>query len=297
MRIREPGQITETLWFLGTMESCVYLLEGVRESILINAGLSCVVPKIIAQLREYDIDESKITKILMLHSHFDHVGIAPFFKRRHPEITILASARAWNALKKPKVLKSINDANQYVIRDRNLVDACSGYDLNWNPEIIGKSISDGDRIDLGDLEIQILATPGHSPCSISAYVPELKILFPSEAGGMPCGDKIITYGTSNYTEFESSIQKLKKLPVNYICSDHYGYVKGDEVDNFIEKSIQETSKRRILMKNIYKQTGSVDKATNDVVAQFWDENNLNLVPDDVFFEAHRQMILHVIGRQ
>ena len=55
------------------MESCVYLLEGSRESILINGGMSFIFHDIVRQFDEFNIDESKITKILILHSHFDHV--------------------------------------------------------------------------------------------------------------------------------------------------------------------------------------------------------------------------------
>lgn len=295
MRIREPGKIAENLWFLGKMESCVYLLEGSRESILINGGLSCLVPTILQQFEKFHIDESKITKILILHSHFDHVGIVPFFKRRHPEITVLASHRACQVLNKPKVLQSINEANHYVTENKGLASECAKYDLDWREEIDIYPVGEGDRVDLRDFQISIFDTPGHSPCSISAYVPELEILFPSEAGGLPCGDKIITYGTSSYSDFEKSIQKLKDLPVRLICSDHYGYVAGDEASIFIEKSIQEARNRRILIEKTYDQAANVDDAALELAKRFKDENFLNLVPDETFFEAHRQMTKHIIS--
>jgi 2-aminobenzoylacetyl-CoA thioesterase len=278
------------------MESCIYLLEGSRESVLINGGMSFVVPDIIRQFQDFGIDESKITKILILHSHFDHVGIVPFFKRHNPKITILASSRALNVLKKPKVLKSINDNNHLVIEKMGLVDQCSNYDLDWTTDISGKAVRDGDRIDLGDLEINILETPGHSPCHISASVPQLNVLFPSEAGGLPCGNKIITYGTSNYSDFEKSIQKLKDFPVQYICSDHYGYVTGDEAMSFIENSIRVAKERRILMQETYKKTRSVDESASMLADLFKDENFVGIIPDEIFSEAHRQMLLHVIRK-
>jgi 2-aminobenzoylacetyl-CoA thioesterase len=294
MRIRTPGKIIDNLWFLGRMESCIYLLEGTRESMLINGGMSFIVPDIIAQFRDFGIDESKITKILILHSHFDHVGIVPFFKRRNPNITILASSRAWNVLKKPKVLELINDSNHYVIEKMGLLDKFANYDLDWTTDISGEAVREGDRIDLGDLEINFVETPGHSPCHISAYVPQVKVLFPSEAGGLPCGNKIITYGTSSYSNFEKSIQKLKDLPVQYICSDHYGYVTGDEADSFIGNSIRVAKERRLLMQETYKKTRSVEESASILADLFKDENFAGIIPDEIFAEAHRQMLLHVI---
>jgi hypothetical protein len=38
MRIREPGKIAEGLYLFGLEESCIYLLEGRNESIIINGG-------------------------------------------------------------------------------------------------------------------------------------------------------------------------------------------------------------------------------------------------------------------
>jgi 2-aminobenzoylacetyl-CoA thioesterase len=297
MRIRTPGKINDHLWFLGRMESCIYVLEGSRESMLINGGLTCLVPDILRQFQDFGIDESKITKILLLHSHFDHVGIVPFFKHRWPELTILASSRAWKVLQKPKVLQSINAANHHATKQMELSETCSNYDLDWTTEITGNSVSDGDVIDLGDMEIMISETPGHSPCHISAYVPKFKVLFPSEAGGLPCSEKIITYGTSNYSEFEKSIQKLKDLPAQYICSDHYGYVTGEEAVSFIGNSIRIADERRIFMQETFNKIRNVEKTASILADHFKDENAVGIVPHELFVAAQRQMILNVIGKR
>jgi 2-aminobenzoylacetyl-CoA thioesterase len=294
MRIRSPGKINDNLWFLGKMESCIYLLEGSRESMLINGGLSFLVPDILSQFQDFGIDESKITKVLLLHSHFDHVGIVPFLKRRHPELTILASSRTSNVLKKPKVLQSINDANLFATESMGLAEACECYDLKWTTDIAVEAVREGDDIDLGDLNVIIFETPGHSPCHISAYVPKLRALFPSEAGGLPCGDKIITYGTSNYSEFEKSIQKLKDLSVQYICSDHYGYVAGDEAGSFIVNSIRTAKERRMLMQEIFKKNRNIDESASMLADIFRDENVEGIIPAEIFVESHRQMLLNVI---
>ncbi len=297
MPISTPCKINNHLSFLGNMEACIYLLEGSRESILINGGVSYVAPEVMRQIRSFNIDQSKITKMLLLHSHFDHVGIAPFFKRRHPNVELIASQRAWDVLKKPKVIESINAGNQYVTQSRWGSDACSDYDLEWTPDIAGSSVGEGDLINLGGVELIIYETPGHSPCSISAYVPELNALFPSDALGLPCDDTIATYGTSNYTDFEKSIQKLKWLPVKYICFDHYGYVTGAEAQYFIENSIQAARDRRFLVQKIYNKTGDVDKTAKELAYLLRAENRLKLVPDETFIEAHRQITLHLIKDQ
>ena len=116
MRIRKPGKIRDRLWFLGSEESCIYLLEGENESIFVSGGLSYLVPDILRQLKEFRIDEARIKKILILHSHFDHVGIVPFFKRQIPELEILASARGWEILGLPRAVQTINEFSLGVAR-------------------------------------------------------------------------------------------------------------------------------------------------------------------------------------
>ena len=98
MRIRKPGKVRDRLWFLGRKESGVYFLEGNDESIIINGGMSYIVSDLLRQFKEFGIDEERITKLLILHAHFDHVGMVPFFKRRHPKIDIYASRRGWEIL-------------------------------------------------------------------------------------------------------------------------------------------------------------------------------------------------------
>jgi len=184
MRIRKPGKILDHLWYLGREESGIYLLDGGDEAIIISGGSSYIVPELLRQLEEFAVKEEKITKLLILHSHFDHVGIVPFFKRRHPDMEIYASARAWKILGMQNAIDTINEFSRSVTEKMGMTQRCSAYDLDWRDNVSGISISEGDHISVGTIELHILETPGHSSCHISAYVPELKVLFPSDGGGI-----------------------------------------------------------------------------------------------------------------
>ena len=83
MRFRKPGMITNNLWYLGSEESGVYYLEGSNGAALINGAMAYVLPNVLTQMREFGIDPGRVTKFLILHSHFDHVGIVPYFKRNY----------------------------------------------------------------------------------------------------------------------------------------------------------------------------------------------------------------------
>src|SRR5512139_1219044 len=116
MRIRKPGKVNERIWFLGREESGVYLLEGNDGSMIVSGGMSYIVSDILQQFKEFAIEEKRINKLLILHSHFDHVGIVPFFKRRHPEIDVYASERAWGILRMDKAILTINEFSRNVAK-------------------------------------------------------------------------------------------------------------------------------------------------------------------------------------
>lgn len=293
MRIRNPGKITEHFWYLGCEESGVYLLEGRDESMIISGGLSYILPDVLRQIRTFDIKEDRIKKLLILHAHFDHVGVVPYLKRRIPKLQIYGSSRAWEILKMPKAISTINEFSGAVTERMGRVEDCSGLDLEWRDDVEGASVSEGDRIDVGGIEVQIFETPGHSSCSISAYVPQIKALFASDGGGIPYLDTIITPGNSNFTLFQQSLEKLKDLDVDYLCADHYGYIVGEEAGDFIHQTIQMAEQNRSLMEEAYLKTRDVETAAHELVTSFYELYPDYVLSKEIFQGIYGQMVRHI----
>ena len=293
MRIQKPGKVHERIWFLGREESGVYLLEGDEGSMMVSGGMSYIVSDIIRQFKEFRIDESRIKKLLILHSHFDHVGIIPFFKRRNPEMEIYASERAWEILQMDKAILTINEFSRNVEKRMKREDIASAYDLEWRNDVSGKTIREGDRIDLGGLEVLILEIPGHSSCCIAAYIPKLKALFPTDGGGIPFDQTIVTSGNSNYTKYQQSLERLKDLKVDYYCADHYGYVIEEEAREFISKSIEMAKINRTQMEEAYRSSQDIDAAARKIISSFYEENPSYFLSPEIFLDVYRQMVRHI----
>ena len=293
MRIRKPGKVRERIWLFGREESGVYLLEGNDVSMIVSGGMSYIVSDILQQFRDFDIDENRIKKLLILHSHFDHVGIVPFFKRRHPEIEVYASERAWEILQMDKAIVTINEFSLNVAKRMKKEDVYLTYDLDWKKDVYGKTVHEGDRIDLGGLEISILEIPGHSSCCIAAYAPELKALFPTDGGGIPFNETIVASGNSNYTKYQQSLERLKTLEVEYYCADHYGYVTGEEAREFIPRTIEMAKQHRARIEETYRETKDIDRAAQKLISSFYDEYSDYFLSPEIFLDVYRQMIRHI----
>jgi glyoxylase-like metal-dependent hydrolase (beta-lactamase superfamily II) len=293
MRLRKPGKVRERVWFLGREESGVYLLEGNDGSMIVSGGMSYIVSDILQQFKEFGIDGNRIKKLLILHSHFDHVGIVPFFKRRHPEINVYASERGWEILQMDKAILTINEFGRNVAQRMGKGDVYSAYDLEWRKDVSGEIVREGDRMDLGGLEVSILEIPGHSSCCIGAYVPELKALFPTDGGGIPFDKTIVSSGNSNYTKYQQSLERLKDLEVDYYCADHYGYVTGPEAREFISRSIEMAKKNRAWMEEVYRSTRDIDAAAQKLTSSFYEENPDYFLSPEIFLDVYRQMVRHM----
>jgi glyoxylase-like metal-dependent hydrolase (beta-lactamase superfamily II) len=293
MRTHQPGKIRDHLWYFGRKESGVYLLEGNNESMIISGGMSYIVPQVLRQLKEFCITTERITKLLILHSHFDHVGIVPFFKQLLPDLEILASRRAWEILSMPKAVETVNEFSRLVAERMGMADAYSGYDLDWRNGLHGTPVREGDCINLGDMEVLILETPGHSSCSISAYVPRLKALFPSDSGGIPLKQTILTSGNSNFTKFQQSLEKLQSLDVHILGADHFGYITGEEATRFIADTIDAANRFRAAVEACYRRTRDIDIAARELIGSFYAAHPDYFLSPEIHLGVYRQLVRHI----
>jgi len=293
MRMRKAGKITDALWYLGREESGVYVLEGRDSSIIINGGISYILPDVLCQMEEFGIATGKIKKLLILHSHFDHVGIVPYFKRTYPELELYASAPAWKILTMPKAIETINSFSSLVAGRMNVTDILDAYDHLWRDDLTGTTVGEGDVIDLGGVALTVMATPGHSSCSIAAYEPVLQALFPSDAVGIPYKDTYFPSGNSNYTQYQKSLERLHTLTVKYVCADHYGYVIGDEATTYVDATMREARNFRAQMEESYRTHGDVDGAAKAITKAFYAQSSDYFISADILEGVFKQMIKHI----
>ncbi len=296
MRITEAGKVTEGIWFLGSEESGLYLVEGSSSSMLVSSGMSWLADDVLEQMKRFNLDEERIEKILILHAHFDHIGLVPLFTRRLPEAKVYGAAAAWKAIGDPRIMERVNHYNRKMAKRYGRPNIFESYDLEWRDDIKGFTVSEGDRLDCGDLGIEIIEIPGHSPCSIAAYEPSTKTLFPSDGGGIPFKDTIIPSGTFNYTLFQESLEKLGLLEVDHFCADHGGYIKGEDARQFVRKAMDAARDFRKLMERVYRRSGSVEAAVGRLVSIALAARPDYFLNRDILEGIYLQMIRHVASR-
>lgn len=291
MRIKKTGRIDEGLWLFGTEESCVYLAEGGKSSALISAGLSYILPDLFLQLASAGFSEKQVDHLIILHAHFDHVGIVPFFKRKWPQMKIHASSCGWSVLANPKAIAVINEYSSKVCRRvRGNEDVLSGLDWQWRDDVQGDVLKQNSCVDLGDKQIEIIETSGHSSCSISAYIPQLKVLFPSDAVAIPYQDEYLIAAGSSFPDYQKSLDKLALLDVKMICADHYGAITGDEATHYIAQSQTAAGRMMDTLRLALQKEGSVERAAEQLINIHFAQRPDYFVHPDILLHTYQRML-------
>ena len=293
MIIDQPGNVSDRIVLMGRKESCVYLLRGEKEYALLGGGMVHIVPEMIAQFKTFKIDEEKIKRIIILHSHFDHCGVVPFFRRRWPWVRVAASARAKELLSSEKVIESISFFNQVLIAKYGREDTAGKLGLDFKGIAVDDVVGDGDLLSCGDITMEIIAVPGHSSCSIAVYAKKEKALFASDAGGIPFGKMIFTAANSNFDRYQQSLEKMVGYDPEIYLAEHFGALTEPESRHFLSQSINSAKRTRRILEESLSRTQDVEKSTAEMtdlmMAQVPDE----LIPKEIVAMVIGQMLAYL----
>ena len=242
MIITRSGKISDILYMMGDAYIPMYLLKGKRP-VTIDAGFACLGPIYEAEVKK-NLQNTPPACLLFTHAHFDHCGSAAYFKKVFPEMDIACSTLAMETLARPKVLESIKSLS--TAAREQLMDNFDYPipDIAFEPFEVTRPLSEGDRIDLGaGLHVEAIHTPGHTRDCMSYWVPEEKILFVSEAAGIPdVTGYILCDHLIGYDIYMESLHRLAGFPADTLCLGHGVVFTGADAKNYFQKVVRQAKK-------------------------------------------------------
>ena len=158
--------------------------EDTQKGAVIDPGGS--VEDILRTIREHELD---IEYIILTHGHGDHIGGLPQLKQ----------------MTNAKVIAHIDEKELLNDKSKNLTAnlGCGIVEIDAD-----EYVKDGQNIKLGNLNLEIIHTPGHTPGCMCIKVDN--VMFSGDtlfAGSIGRTD---LYG-GNYSEIQNSLNKLSKL--------------------------------------------------------------------------------------
>ncbi len=214
------------------------ILEDNKEMILIDCGY----PNFLGLIEEYasknNIDLNKLTKLIITHHDFDHMGSAADLKEKYPNIKILSSSKDEKYINGKE--KSLRLQQAESIYD-SLAEEQKEWALNFQKTLesvetvdVDIILNEGDTFDwCGGIEI--IETPGHMPGHISIYIRESKTLIAGDA--LVIENNKLDIANPQYTldmeKAKKSINKLLNYDIDKIICYHGGVYKSD-IKNALE---------------------------------------------------------------
>lgn len=183
-------------------DSNIYLI--VDEIVtLIDAGTGMNFETIARNMGKLGLKPSDVRLLINTHCHFDHAGGDSDFVRASSCDVAIHELEA-DLLRKG---------------DRITTLAGSFFNSRLGPVKVTRELHDGDRIELGELKLQVVHTPGHTAGSISLFELGRGLLF--------SGDTIFSEGigrvdlpTGDAKALHNSITRLAKLDVQKMYPGH-----------------------------------------------------------------------------
>ena len=224
----------EVVFNFGNETNTIYpvILKDEEEMILVDCGYPNFLPLIKKAAEEKGVNLDELTKIIVTHHDFDHMGALADFKRLYPNICIVSSYIEEEYINGKRKSLRLQQAEEIY---PSLPDSQKGNAENFHkllesiePAKVDLLVKDKDMFPwCGGVEI--ISTPGHMPGHISIYLNESKILIAGDA--LVVEDDKIGIANPNYIldmeEAKMSIKKLQGYHIEKIICYHGGVYSKD----------------------------------------------------------------------
>ena len=243
-----PAELAGRVWMLGTGAYPIYLIRGQDHGLLVEGGISALGPVLRRQLAAMAVKDGYISQAVITHAHPDHVMAVPALRALFPGLIVSSSAAAAEVLNSEKALAFFEQIDQSLTealsRRGETIDAAES-PPDCSSIRVDRILHDGDTIAVDDMQWSVLATPGHSACSISLFEPQARVLIISDASGYYLPEH--RYWWPNYFadfgQYVASLERLAALAPKYIAElpkDRYsdGQIKyRQEKDGYVLYSV------------------------------------------------------------
>ncbi len=204
--MKVTDEVYSYIWKGVFENNCNSFYFGEPLNILFDPGLKNYTDTLLKQMEDDGIDIEKISFVLNTHSHPDHFeGTVNFTKYDIPA-----------GMHKDEI-KFLNEQGPLFFQMMGMQFPEVKFDIE---------LEEG-YLKIGDIELEVYKTPGHSPASVCIYWKEKKTLI--------CGDLIfnnsfgrVDFPGGNAAQLKESIKRISELDIEYLLPGHMEIVAGKE---------------------------------------------------------------------
>ena len=254
-----------------------FLVTNCGEAALIDTGIKMMGRKIVEQLSSKK--DLQLKYIIITHAHNDHLGSVRMLKEKT----------------KAKVVCHLLDVPWLEDADLQFKETSCRFTHQTKEkresfdEVVGGSVKcdvilrDKDTLEVGDLKLVIVHSPGHTPGSISIYIPKLRALFTGDT--LQWTHDFLKTGhlgfVTDASSYYNTLRKLQQINALHILPGHYSMINErkkiretfslcfEHYGKYEEELLSILRGRRLSLKEIKDEIVSRMKARTDEDAELW----------------------------
>jgi len=237
--------IEPDLWLLSekmvrdAIRSNVWIVEGRDADLVIDAGWGVVDWPVEALFPDRD----KPLWLAITHAHCDHISQHGRFHDRRfghrDALDIVRNPTQENTNAQPFApqLKLIARGYEYLAFD------AKAYGLGFRPSDLTDVVGEGDQIDLGDVVLDVIETPGHSPDSLTFIDRQRRWMFTGDV--LMNGYIVDVLSHSNKKDILQSHQRLIAQEFDHIFGGHQAPMNRSKAKQVVARYIEHKAKEGI----------------------------------------------------
>ncbi len=179
------------------------------------------------------IELSAIKRVIMTHTHLDHIGCLAEIRKELPGVEVWAHRLEADLLEQGDE-RAVYGMDMF----KTLCQAQFGLRPGAFKFKVDRKLNGGETLEVGGMAWEVVHIPGHSMGSIGLYHRSTKVLIP---GDVAYADHAIgrfdLYG-ANASELKKSLTRLAELNVDILLPGHNRIVKGLPKD-YLAKTVRQ----------------------------------------------------------
>jgi hydroxyacylglutathione hydrolase len=187
---------------------------------LIDPGLMGKGTYKIQSIVDMGIELESIRRILMTHTHLDHIGCLPEVREQIP----------WAELWVQEIeAKPLEEGDERTVYGMEMFKSMCQMQYKLKPGVftfkVDRRLEGNENLELGGMSWELIHVPGHSPGSVGLYHRSEKTLIPGDVVYADYAIGRFDLHGANATELKNSLMRLGQLEVDILLPGHNRIVK------------------------------------------------------------------------
>ena len=216
------GKIMEGVYFIHGQDEMIpdshtYVIgdPSSKDLSLIDPGLTGKGKYKIQSLQKMGIEASSIKRVIMTHTHFDHIGCLSEIQKQFPGAELWIHALEADPLEKgdDRTIYGMDMFRGMCQMQYGIKPGAFGFEVH-------RKLQGGESLDLGGRVWEVIHIPGHSMGSVALYNKTDKILIPGDVIYADYAIGRFDLHGADASELKKSLLRLAELKVDVLLPGH-----------------------------------------------------------------------------